>query len=361
MISVKVYNRLMFIIITISVFVMGGCSLLGSTATESVDTSEQKRIKIGFSMDTLLVERWQRDRDIFVAKAKELGAEVIFQNANNDSNEQMEQVKYLLDQDIDILVIVPNDAEKSAAMVQMAKKNGKKVISYDRLVRNANVDIYVSFDNVKVGKTMAEKLVKAVPKGNYVIINGAEIDYNSHMFNEGYKSVLSDLIKKGDINIVQEVWARDWRREEAFNCIENVLQREIKIDGIIAANDSLAEAAIEALAERRLAGKVPVVGHDADLAGCQRVVEGTQLMTVYKPIQNLAQTAAEITVRIAKGEQVKANSSIFDGKYNVPYYMMQPIGVTAENIMDSVVHDGFHRLEDIYRNIPVNQWPSDKR
>lgn len=352
------YSRLfVFVIIIIGCFFTTACTIHEEKDNLLKNTETDIKIRIGFSMDTLKEERWQRDRDIFVAKAKELNAEVIVQNANNDSDEQMQQAKYLLQQDIDVLVIIPHDADKASAIVQMAKKSGVKVISYDRLVRKANVDMYISFDNIKVGETMAQYLINKVPGGNFIIINGANTDYNSHMYNQGYKNILKSYTEDGSIRVLSEIWTEDWMPEEAFKCVENNLQSGKKIDGIIAANDSLAGAAIEALSEKRLSGIVKVVGDDADLAGCQRVVEGTQLMTVYKPIQNMAQTAADIAVRMAKGEDVKANSSISDGKYTVPYYMIKPIPVTSQNMMETVIKDGFHRIEDVYRNIPRAQWP----
>lgn len=317
------------------------------------------KIKIGFSMDTLLVERWQKDRDIFVARAQELGAEVLVQNANNDSTQQDSQVKFLLEQGINILVIIPHDSESSSSLVQLAKKQGIKVISYDRLVRNANVDLYISFDNNKVGELMAQNIIKAVPSGNYVILNGAKTDNNSFMFNDGYKKILNPYIDNGKINIIAEMWADNWRPESAFKCVEDTLQKGKKIDAIIAANDSLAGAAIEALAEKRLAGKVAVAGHDADLDGCQRVVEGTQLMTVYKPIDKIAKAAAEISVKMVNGEKIEMNRSISDGKYDIPYYVIEPIAVTKWNITDTVVNDGFHRLEEVYRNLPKAKWPAN--
>jgi len=353
-------NKNIFVFFVFFLVLAGsGCNSNDIQASPIEHERSSGKIKIGFSMSTLQEERWQRDRDIFVARAKELGAEVIIQNANNDSDEQLNQVRFLIEQGMDILVIVPQDCEKAASMVQTARKYGIKVISYDRLIRNADVDIYISFDNVKVGRLMAESLAKKVPRGNYVIINGARTDYNSYMFNEGYKSVLKKFTDKGEIKVVNEIWTNDWKHEDAFQCIEDSLRNKLRIDAVIAANDSLAAAAIEALSENRMAGRVPVVGHDADLAGCQRVVEGTQLMTVYKPIHRIAKTAAEISVWMAKGEEVKANSVINDGKYNVPYYMIQPIAVTKNNMKDTIIADSFHGLEDIYINVPKSQWPAN--
>lgn len=355
----KIGRLFVITLLNISIITLYGCDFNKDNVIKPKIEREGHKIKIGFSMATFQEERWQRDRDIFVAKAKELGADVIVQTANNNNDDQVNQVKYLLDQDVDILLIVPHDAEKASVAVQLAKKAGKKVISYDRLVKNANADLYISFDNVKVGEMMTEYLTRKVPAGNYVIINGAKTDNNSYMFNEGYKNILKSFIDKGAINVISEIWAEDWRPEDSFKCVERVLQNGNKIDAIIAANDSLAGAAIQALAEQRLAGKVEVSGHDADLSGCQRVAEGTQLMTVYKPIEKIAQKAAEIAIKMAKGESIETTSTISDGKYTIPYYIIQPIPVTGLNLKQTVIKDGFHRLEDVYRNVPKSKWPEN--
>jgi len=334
-----------------------GCTTEKVLPSQPTGKEQGSSIKIGFSMGSTVQERWLRDRDIFVARAKELGAEVLVQNANNDNEEQMRQVKYLIEQGIDILVIIPHDAEGSAESVRMAKRAGIKVICYDRLSRNAGADLYISFDNVKVGELKAEALLEKVPKGNYLIIKGAPTDYNSVMLYQGYMNVLSVPISYGDIKIVNETSARDWAYEEAFSCVEQTLEGGTELHAIIAANDTLAHAAIEALSEKRLAGKVAVVGQDADLSACQRVVEGTQLMTVYKPIDKIAKAAAEAAVKMVKGEDLEVEETIFDGTYEVPYLRLEPIPVTKDNMMDTIIKDGFHRLEDIFINVPREQWP----
>lgn len=318
------------------------------------------KIKIGFSLDSLVVERWQYDRDIFLAKAKELGAETIVQNASGDSDEQINQIKFLIDQNVDVLVIVPNDSEALTSVVGVAKKKGIKVISYDRLIKNANTDLYVCFDNEKVGKLMGQAIVKKVPHGNYVIVNGNDRDNNAVLFNAGYKKVLQPYIHSGDIKIVKEVWARGWNEEIAYKCVEGVIASGVKIDAIIAGNDRLAEAAIQILAEHRLAGKVAVVGGDASLAGCQRIAEGSQLMTVYKPINALAQNAAEAAVKMAKGEKVTTTKIMNDGTYDIPIIMEPSMAVDNSNMVETIVNSNFHRLEDIYRNIPKSKWPKVK-
>jgi len=309
-----------------------------------------KKIKIGFSLGTLKEERWIKDRDILMAKARELGADIIVQNANNDDQDQLKQVEYLLEQDIDVLIIVPNDLNKAANAVEMAKKQGVPVISYDRLVLKANVDLYITFDNVMVGQLMAERIVDTMGTGNLLIINGAKSDNNTNMIKQGYDSVLQPLVKEGKINVVDEEWAADWLKEYAFKVVDEALQKKTKINAVIAGNDSLAEGAIEALSEHRLSGKVTVIGQDADLTACQRIVEGTQLMTIYKPIDKLAEATVQMAVKLVKNEPIMVDKTINDGLYNVRYYVLDPIAVDKENIDDTIIRDGFHPKDEVYRN-----------
>ncbi len=318
------------------------------------------KITIGLSMATLHEERWQRDVDALTAKAQAEGAEILFRNANNDIDTQITQVKNLLAQGIDILIIVAQDYEKSQQAVQLARSKGIRIICYDRLIKNGNTDFYVSFDSIKVGEYMASLMVSKVPKGNYIIINGGKTDNNSFMYNKGFKNILDKYLYEGTIKIVDEVWADDWNTEDAFKCVDKALRDGKKIDAIIAANDGLAGAAIEALSKKHLAGKVFVAGHDADISGCQRVAEGTQLLTVYKPIDKLAEKAIDVAMGLLKNDYYVSNKFINDGEYDIPYEMVEPVVVTKDTLVDTVIQAGFHRLEDVYIHIPKNQWPSKK-
>lgn len=314
-------------------------------------------IKIGLSMATLQEERWQRDRDFFSERIKQLGGEVIFQNANNNAKEQNRQVEHLIKQRIDVLVIVPHDLNQASLAVQMAKRSGVKVISYDRLIRNAPLDLYISFDSVKVGEYMAEYLVNKVPAGNYVIINGPTTDNNCYLLDKGYKNILGTYLKEKKIKIIFETWAEDWRPEAAYQDIQALLNERKNFQAVIAANDGLANAVIEALAEWRLAGKILVAGHDADLSGCQRIVEGTQLMTVYKPIKKLAYRAADLAMMLGAGKEIKTNSApTFNGKHPVPSETINPIPIDKDNI-DLIIKDNYHKKNEIYLNIPKSKWP----
>ncbi|MDF2591224.1 MAG: xylF [Clostridia bacterium] len=308
------------------------------------------KIKIGFSLGTLKEERWIKDRDILMAKARELGTDIIVQNANNDDQDQLKQVKYLLEQDIDVLIIVPNDLNKAATAVEMAKKQGVPVISYDRLVMNSNVDLYITFDNVKVGELMARRISKTMKTGNLLIINGAKTDNNTKMIKQGYDKILKPLVDEGKINIIGEEWAANWLKEYAFKVVDDTLQKKIKINAVIAGNDSLAEGVVEALSEHRMTGDVIVIGQDADLTACQRIVEGTQLMTIYKPIEKLAEATIKMAIKLVKREPLNVDAYINDGKYDVNYLVLDPTAVDKENINETIIRDGFHIKEEIYRN-----------
>jgi D-xylose transport system substrate-binding protein len=330
------------------------CTLALSCAVASCSPQKSggataKPVVIGLSLDTVREERWQRDRDEFVARAKELGAEVRVQVANNDDARQNAQCENLLTQGVDVLVVAAHNSESAATIVASAHKANVPVIAYDRLINKCDVDLYMSFDNVRVGRMQAEYAVKLVPKGRYQLIAGAPTDNNAHLFRQGQLEVLDPLVKRGDITIVGDQWANDWQPSEALKIMENALTRNAnRIDAVVASNDGLAGGAIQALAEQKLAGKVIVTGQDAELAGCQRVMAGTQSMTVYKSIRALARRGAEVALLLARHEPVPdATATLDNGFKQVPSLLIPPVSVDKANMEATVVADGFHRMADI--------------
>jgi D-xylose transport system substrate-binding protein len=309
------------------------------------------KIKIGLSLDTLKEERWQHDRDFFTAKAKSLGAEVLVQAANNNAALQNSQAEDLLTEGVNVLVVVPHDDKSAATIVDAAHKAGVPVLSYDRLIRDSDVDLYVSFDNFKVGQLQAGYLLKQKPKGNYLLVEGAPTDNNAHLFHDGQMSILGPAVKSGDVKIVADQWADDWTAVNGLKITENALtQNNNKIDAVVAANDTLAGAAIQALGEQNLVGKVVVSGQDADVAGCQRVVSGTQSMTVYKPIQKLAEKAAELAFALAQKQPVAdKTTAVNNGKADIASILLDPVQVDASNMDATVIADGFHTKEEVYK------------
>ena len=312
-------------------------------------------------MDTLKEERWQHDRDLFVARANELGADVLVQAADGDDKVQTQQAENLLTQGVNVLVVIPHNGEVAASIVEASHRQNVPLVSYDRLIRNSEPDLYISFDNEKVGELQARYLLERVPKGNYVLIGGAPTDNNATLFRKGQMNVLKPAIDRGDINIVADQWARDWLASEALRHTENALtQAHNNVVAVVVSNDGTAGGAIQALEEQKLAGKVLVSGQDADLAALQRIVAGTQSMTVYKPVAQLARRAAEAAVALARHEKIESTSAINNGKVDVPSVLLEPVVVDKNNIVDTVIKDGYQKLEDIYKNVPPDQRPKVK-
>jgi D-xylose transport system substrate-binding protein len=312
-----------------------------------------KQVVIGFSMDTLKEERWQRDRDLFVKRAEERGAKVLVQAANSDDALQNAQAENLLTQGVQVLVVVPHNAKTTATVVESAHKMGVPVIAYDRLIRDSDLDYYISFDAQRVGELQSEYAIKHRPQGNYVLIGGAPTDNNAVLVREGQMKVLKPLIEKGDIKVVADQWAKDWQAVEALKIMENALTRNNnQVDAVVVSNDGTAGGAIQALGEQKLAGKVLVTGQDADLAACQRIVAGGQTMTIYKPIDSLATKAADIAVRLAKKEPITdPTRPLNNGKRDVPSILLEPIVVDKDNLDATVLKDGYHRREDVYKEV----------
>lgn len=308
-------------------------------------------------MDDVEQERWKRDRDLFLARAKELGIEVLVEAANGDDALQVQQADKLLKEKVNALVIVPHSAEAAAPIVSSAHQQKVPVISYDRLIRNSDVDLYVSFDNTKVGEMQASYLLSQAPKGNYVLIGGAETDNNAKLIRDGQLKVLKPAVARGDIKIVAAVWARDWLASEAKKHTSDALKKtRNRIAAVVASNDVLAGGVVEALQEQKLAGKVLVSGQDAELDGLRRIVAGTQAMTVYKPLRALTRLAVAHAYRLGTGEKAdEPSATINNGQKDVPAMLVEPIAVDKTNIDLTVIHDGFQKREDVYRDVPRPQ------
>ncbi|WP_201325443.1 substrate-binding domain-containing protein, partial [Burkholderia sp. E168m23] len=201
--------------------------------------------EIGFCIDDLRVERWSRDRDYFVAAATKLGAKVSVQSADANEARQISQIENLISRGVDVIVIVPFNSKTLGNVVAEARKAGIKVVSYDRLILDADVDAYISFDNEKVGELQAQGVFDAKPKGNYFLLGGAPTDNNAKMLREGQLKVLKPAIDRGDIKVVGQQWVPEWSASTALRIVEDALTaNNNKIDAIVASNDGTAGGAI---------------------------------------------------------------------------------------------------------------------
>ncbi len=338
--------RLGFVVLSFLLSVALGLTL--SRRGGEVSTAHAKPL-IGLSLDTLKEERWQADRDLFVARAGELGADVLVQAANSDDTRQIQDVEALISRKVDALVIVPHNGAAMAKAVGLAHDAGIPVIAYDRMIPDAGVDLYVSVDPYKVGALQARFLIdyfKGKGPKKLVRINGAKTDPNAHLVKKGQDDALAAA---PSLKIVHEDWAEEWKPENAKKITQAALTRVGSFDAVLAANDGTAGGAIQALSEEGLAGKVVVTGQDAELAACQRVLAGVQSMTIYKPLKKLAALAAEAAVRLASRRPVIAKEEVADAKGPVPAIMLAPVIATKENMLSTVVADGFHSREDVFR------------
>jgi D-xylose transport system substrate-binding protein len=296
------------------------------------------------------------DKPLFEAKVDELcpDCEILYQNADQDPAKQQQQVEAAITEQVDVMVLDPVDSTTAGAMATKAKQAGIPVVAYDRLILDADLDYYVAFDSLEVGRqqgtALSDKLEKdGNPTGPIVKINGDPKDNNAKLFKEGSNEVFSDR----GVEIGEEYDTPDWLPENAQREMEQAITALGKdgFSGVYAANDGTAGGAIAALKGAGLdPTQIPVTGQDAELTAIQRIVAGEQFMTVYKPIQPLAEAAAELAVAVANGEEPDAStvtSETDNGTEAVPTVVIDTVAVTKENVNDTIVADDVYPVADI--------------
>jgi D-xylose transport system substrate-binding protein len=322
--------------------------------------------------DSATSPRWESDdRRFFEEAFDEAGVEYNIVNAEGDAAQQQAQTEQAIADGASVILLVSNDTGSGATIIDTAKDAGVEVVEYDRFnTGGSGGAAYVSFDNVQVGATMAEELEPAidaldVEKPRVVMLNGGEEDNNSFLFRDGYAETVEARVDAGDWELVADQHVPGWDNQEAQTIMEQILtSANNDVDAVFAANDGLANSAINAMEAAGIEG-APVSGQDATAAGIQNILLGKQTMTVYKPIQAEAEVAAAVALALRNGEdpaniEVEAEYSLIgiqaetgdpteapEGEGVVPYYALTPIGVTADNIADTVIADGFRTVEEV--------------
>jgi D-xylose transport system substrate-binding protein len=330
----------------------GGGSTSGGSASSGSSGGGKK---IALLLPESKTARYEsQDRPLFTAQLKQAcpDCELLYSNADQDASKQQQQAEAAITNGANVLVLDPVDSASASSIVARAKQSKIPVISYDRLITNADVDYYISFDNAQVGKLQGESLVKALGSANgksIVMINGAPTDNNAKLFKQGAHSVLDS----SGVKIAKEYDTPDWSPDKAQTEMEQAITSVGKsnIHGVYAANDGTGGGAIAAMKGAGLdPKKIPVTGQDAELAAIQRIVAGEQYMTVYKAIKPEAEAAADLAVSLAKGEQPRAglvNDKVNNGTKDVPSVLLKPVAVTRDDIKDTIVKDGFLKVQDI--------------
>lgn len=314
--------------------------------SDAVGTA-QRRPKIGFILATLNEERYAKDKKYFLEKAEALGADVEFAAADNKVNVQAAKVETLLSKGIQALVIQPVNGEAASSLVELAKREGVPVIAYDRLIKNGDIDLYVTQDSFKVGVLQAEAAVKATGgKGKYVLLLG---EAGHSVADEITRGVVSVLSKHPKIQIVVKQNHPGWSTALALATTENALTRfKNDIQAVLANNDGMALGAMQALEEQKLVGKVFVAGADADLAAVKDVAQGRQSMTVLKGIQPLAEAAVRAAVALVRKQAVSADGTIHNGRREVPVINTPVTPIDKTNVRQEIVEKGFHSESAVY-------------
>jgi len=328
----------------------------GSATTTAAASGSEAGGKIAFLLPENKTARYEeQDRPAFVAKVKELcpKCEVIYQNAAQDPAKQQQQVESALTQGAKVLVLDAVDVKAAASSVARAKQSGVPVISYGRLVSDADLDYYVSIDPFKVGQQQAQVLLKAtkakgVAAPRVIMINGSPTDSNA----APYKAGARDVLDKAGAKIVKQYDTADWSPDKAQQEMEQAITAVGKngFDAVYVANDGMASGAIAAMKAAGInPADRPVTGQDAEVAGVQRILAGSQLMTVYQPIAKIADAAAELAVPLAQGKQPPAiaKAKTDNGQEQVPSVLLDTIAITKDNVKSTVVADGFVKPADL--------------
>lgn len=341
------FLKLFVILVSIaSLLLTTGCANSGSV-DETSESKDNDAIQIGMCFDSFVIERWERDRDVFVSTAKKLGAEVNIQNANGDVEKQISQIEYFINKKMDVIVIVAIDGDSLTSVVKKARDAGIEVIAYDRLIKNADISMYISFDNEAVGTMMGEAIASDENVSNVLMICGSKSDNNVSLVENGFLNVMQEK----EINVIDKTYCDGWKADLAYDYVNDNVELLDEADAIMCGNDDIATNVIRALSVNRRAGEIAIVGQDADLAACQHIVEKTQKMTVYKPVEKLANEAARYAVSLGEKKPLSVNLKINNGSYDIPYVALQPVSVDINNIDSVIIDGGFHIKEDVYLHI----------
>lgn len=303
----------------------------------------QKRLRVGLSLPTLEQERWVRDLDNMVAQAKDMGIELIVQLTMSDQYQQNLNIEQLVTLGVDVLIIAPHDSFGAEKIVELAHNANMKVISYDRLIFNSDIDLYVSYDNFAVGRMQGGFLARHVPKGNYIILGGPQYDSNARFYKEGAMMELRERIDRGDITVILDEDVFNWDMNTTKELVETILGMHLNdVAAVLAPNDGMAAGAIAALKQHGMQGVV-VTGQDADAMALERVMGGSQAMTVFKDISEEVKAALHAAVFLSEGgdvTQLTKGRTVNNLKHNVPSILLEPVLIEKFNLNEVLLGAG---------------------
>lgn len=348
----------------------------GDTAAETDGGAAEGSIWV-LLPDTESSDRWEKDdRRFFQAAFEEAGIEHNIVNAEGDASTQLQQAEQAINSGAKVILLVNLSSESGATIIDLAREADVKVVDYDRLTAaGGGADAYVSFDNVRVGQTMADTVGPVIDEldvetPRIVMMNGGPTDNNSKLFKQGYNETgdyaVSKKVEAGEWEVAADQDVPDWDNQQALTLFEQILvANDNNVDAVFAANDGIAGSVISALQSANV-GPIPVSGQDATAGGIQNILAGRQTMTVYKPIKAEAEAAAQVAIGLLNGEDVESIEgdwelqSINNGEADLPYIALEPIAVTKDNIAETVIEDGFRTWDEVCTGEFEQHCPEDR-
>lgn len=312
---------------------------------------------VGVSWRYFQDERWKIDEAAMKTVFDTAGISYVGIDAQGDPQKQAADIESLIARGVKVLIIVAQDAKAIIPVIDEAKRSNIAVIAYDAPIDTGDV-LYTSFDNVAVGRVMGEALLKAVPKGNWVAMDGDPAQTIQQVFKSGQMQAIRAAIDKGDIKIVAQQNVEQWKPDVAQALMEQVLTaNDNKVDAVLAMNDSIANGVAAALSSQDLLGKVGISGQDGDKNVLNRIAKGQQTMTVWKDANALGDVAAKAAVEIIKGAKIDAVTGVKAAKTNSgasqPAIILDPVAITRDNL-DLVVKSGWISKEVLCNGVTKN-------
>ena len=357
-------KRILLPVFAVFVFLLIGMAVFAGGGSDAASADDG--IVVGVSFSDYATDRWPREATLLTELGREAGVQVITQVANQDPKLQNDQIENMVLQGADVLIIIAQDGDAAASAVDAAAAEGIPVIAYDRLIKSSNLSAYLSFDNVEVGRAQGRGVASVVDEGRFVMLGGSPTDNNAVLFRQGQMEVVQELVDAGKVEIVADQWVENWSNDNALKIMENVLTATNNgIDAVVASNDGTALGALQAMKAQGLAGKVPISGQDATLAGVKSIVDGELTMTVFKDIRKLSPMAMDMAAALARGESIPglqdyslAELTLDDSlEGSVPCLFLPVVQVDAENVYEEVILTGFQPYDEVYRDVPEADRP----
>ncbi|MEI3606503.1 substrate-binding domain-containing protein [Pseudogracilibacillus sp. SE30717A] len=351
---IRSFSPVLLAMVLILLSACGSADSTDANTDSNEKESNDKKIKIGVAMKTEVQPRWKFEVGVMEELANEHNAEIIVQWANDDVTKQGNQIENLLSQGIDALIVVPV-TDKIGPFIQSAKNEGIPVVSYDAIPVEADIDLFVTRDNYKVGEIQSEYALDYTDgKGNFVVLKGDPATTVAQGIAEAYEEL---LVPNTDINIVADQWHQNWSTEEALKTAENALSaQEDNIQAFVSSSDGIAMGVAQAVKGRGLDGKVFISGLDVELGSAKLIAEGTQTMSVWTMIDDQAEKALLGAISLIKGEEIDADGSVDNGLKEVPAIYSDVIAVDQSNLcefIDEIAPEGWVTAEEVFEGLTI--------